>query len=98
MEEKERTFHRHDDSTLTDFTDDAIDGKLQRFMGDGAAYNYRAMKQAIEDAGLTDDQVSNERTGMVMGSGGTSTRNLLWSTDTLREKSAKRVGRSWCPG
>jgi len=69
-----------------------IDKKLMRFMGDGAAYNYIAMKQAIEDAGLTDEEVSNERTGLIMGSGGPSTKNMLWAWDTAREKSAKRVG------
>ena len=57
-----------------------------------AAYNYLAMKQAIEDSGLAEDEVSNVRTGMVMGSGGTSTQNMMLATDTLREKSAKRVG------
>ena len=85
-------FRSHVHGSLKVDLDEAIDRKFRRFMGDGAAYNYLAMKQAIEDAGLTDDQVSNERTGMVMGSGGTSTRNLLLSTDTLREKNARRVG------
>ena len=61
-------------------------------MGDGAAYNYIAMQQAIEDAGLTEKDISNERTGMVMGSGGPSTRNLLLAWDTARDKGAKRVG------
>ena len=89
---KDHGFRSHVHGSLKVDLDDAIDRKLRRFMGDGAAYNYLAMKQAVEDAGLTDDQVSNERTGMVMGSGGTSTKNLLLSTDTLREKNAKRVG------
>lgn len=69
-----------------------IDRKLLRFMGDGAAYNYIAMKEAIEDSGLTEDQVSNERTGLIMGSGGPSTKNLVWAHDTARQKSPKRVG------
>ena len=85
-------FRSHVHGSLKVDLDDLVDRKLKRFMGDGAAYNYLAMKQAIEDSGLDEDQVSNLRTGMVMGSGGTSTQNLLWSTDTLREKSAKRVG------
>ncbi len=89
---KDHGFRSHIHGSLKVDLDDAVDRKLRRFMGDGAAYNYLAMEQAIEDSGLAEDQVSNERTGMVMGSGGTSTRNLLWSTDTLREKSAKRVG------
>mgnify|MGYP003112756849 FL=1 len=61
-------------------------------MGDGAAFNYIAMQQAIDDSGLTEDEVSNERTGLIMGSGGPSTKNMLWAWDTAREKSAKRVG------
>ena len=89
---KDHGFRSHIHGSLKIDLDEAIDRKLRRFMGDGAAYNYLAMERAIEDSGLSDDQVSNVRTGMVMGSGGTSTRNLLWSTDTLREKSAKRVG------
>ena len=71
---------------------DHIDKKLMRFMGDGAAYNYIAMRDAIADAGLTENEVSNERTGLIMGSGGPSTKNMLWAWDTAREKSAKRVG------
>ncbi len=69
-----------------------VDRKLLRFMGDGAAYNYIAMKQALADSGLEENEISNERTGLIMGSGGPSTKNLLWAWDTAREKSAKRVG------
>ena len=72
--------------------EEALDRKTRRFLGDGAAYNYIAMQEAIEDSGLDEPDVSNERTGLVMGSGGPSTKNLLWSWDTLREKTAKRVG------
>ncbi len=72
--------------------DNLIDRKLRRFMGDGAAYNYVAMREAIADAGLTDADVSNERTGLVMGSGGPSTSALVTAADTAREKSAKRIG------
>ena len=89
---KDHGFRSHVHGSLKVDLENAVDRKLRRFMGDGAAYNYLAMKQAVEDAGLTNDQVSHERTGMVIGSGGASTRNLLLSTDTLREKSAKRVG------
>ncbi len=71
---------------------DALDRKQLRFMGDGAAYNYIAMEEAIADAGLTAEDISNEQTGIIMGSGGPSTKNLLLATDTLREKGAKRVG------
>ena len=85
-------FRSHIHGSLKVALDKAVDRKLRRFMGDGAAYNYLAMKQAVEDSGLAEDQVSNLRTGMVMGSGGSSTQNLLLSTDTLRQKNAKRVG------
>ncbi len=69
-----------------------IDRKVRRFMGDGAAYNYIAMQQAIDDAGLGEREISDERTGLIMGSGGPSTSNMLWSWDTAREKGAKRIG------
>ncbi|MEM7189373.1 MAG: beta-ketoacyl-ACP synthase I [Pseudomonadota bacterium] len=70
-----------------------IDKRQMRFMGDGAAYNYLAMEQAIADAGLTEGEVSNERTGMVMGSGGPSTKNLFAAHQTVVEKGApKRMG------
>ena len=69
-----------------------IDRKLRRFMGDGAAYNYIAMQQAIEDAGLGEDMVSNEKTGLITGSGGPSTRNLILAADLAREKGPRKVG------
>lgn len=73
-------------------TDALIDRKIKRFMGDGAAYNYIAMQQAIDDSGLEADEVSNVRTGLVMGSGGPSTSNLVEAADILREKGVKQVG------
>jgi len=69
-----------------------IDRKNMRFMGNGAAYNYLAMQQAIDDAGLEESQVSNPRTGIIMGSGGPSSANLLMAWDTMREKGPKKVG------
>lgn len=69
-----------------------IDRKVKRFMGDGAAYNYIAMQQAIDDSGLSEDQVSNVRTGLIVGSGGPSTENIVLAADTMREKGVKRVG------
>lgn len=69
-----------------------IDRKILRFMGEAAAYAYLSMEQAIADSGLTEDQVSNERTGIIMGSGGASSKNLVESADILREKGIKRVG------
>ncbi|TKB45086.1 beta-ketoacyl-ACP synthase I [Thalassotalea mangrovi] len=71
---------------------DHIDRKVMRFMGDAAGYAYIAMEEAIKDAKLSDDQVSNYRTGLVAGSGGASSANVIKSTDTLREKGVKRVG------
>lgn len=72
--------------------EEAIDKRLFRFMGDGAAYNHLAMEQAIKDSGLGEDQVSNERTGIIMGSGGPSTRSQVAAADIAREKGPKRVG------
>ena len=69
-----------------------IDRKLKRFMGDGAAFNYLAMQQAIADAGLEEKDVSNPRSGLVMGSGGPSTQNIVDAADILRSKGVKRVG------
>lgn len=69
-----------------------IDRKLLRFMGGAAAYNYIAMQEAIDDSKLSDEQVSNERTGIIVGSGGASNENVITAADTLREKGAKRVG------
>lgn len=69
-----------------------IDRKVLRFMGEAAAYAYLSMQQAIADAGLAEDQVSNERTGLVVGSGGASSKNQLEACDTLREKGVRRVG------
>ncbi len=69
-----------------------IDRKQLRFMGDAAAYAYIAMRSAIEDAGLTDEEVSNERTGIIAGSGGASSSNQIEAIDLLREKGIKRVG------
>jgi len=71
---------------------DHIDKRMLRFMGDGAAYNHLAMEQAIADSGLETKDIVNERTGIVMGSGGPSTRNVIASCDIAREKSPKRVG------
>ena len=69
-----------------------IDRKHKRFMGDAASYAYVALQNAIEDSGLTDKDVSNPRTGLIAGSGGASSANLVWTADTLREKGVRRVG------
>ena len=72
--------------------EDHIDRKVRRFMGAGAGWNYIAMQQAIVDSGLEDNEVSNERTGLVMGSGGPSTRTIVQAADTTREKGPRKVG------
>ena len=72
--------------------DAAIDRKVRRFMGDAAAYAYLAMEQAMEDAGLTREDISNERVGLIAGSGGASSSNQILAADTLREKGIRRVG------
>ncbi|MBP1152865.1 MULTISPECIES: beta-ketoacyl-ACP synthase I [Methylocaldum] len=72
--------------------DDLIDRKIRRFMGDGAAYNYLAMQEAIADSGLDESEISHSRTGLIMGSGGPSTANLLLAFDNYREKGVKKVG------
>jgi len=69
-----------------------IDRKVRRFMGPGSAYNYVAMRQAIDDADLAESDVSNPRTGLVMGSGAGSLASLVLATDTLRAKGLRRVG------
>ncbi|RVU40533.1 beta-ketoacyl-ACP synthase I [Rheinheimera riviphila] len=69
-----------------------IDRKAFRFMADAAAFSYIAMQQAIEDAGLTTEQVSHPRTGLVVGSGGASSKVQVEAADILREKGVKRVG------
>lgn len=69
-----------------------IDRKVMRFMGDAAAYAYVAMQQAIADSGLEEKDISNERTGIIAGSGGASSLNQVASADILREKGVKRMG------
>ena len=72
--------------------EDHVDKKQLRFMGAGAAYSVLSMEQAIKDSGLTPEEVSNPKTGLIAGSGGPSTVNLLQSFDVAREKGPKRVG------
>jgi 3-oxoacyl-[acyl-carrier-protein] synthase-1 len=72
--------------------EDAIDRRALRFLGGGAAWNHVAMQQAIRDAGLESGEISHERTGIIMGSGGPSTRSIVEAADTARNKGPKRVG------
>ena len=69
-----------------------IDRRILRFMGDGAAYNYIAMKNAIEDSKLEENDISNEMTGIIVGSGGPSTQNLFKALDIAKTKGSKKVG------
>src|SRR5258708_28476509 len=78
--------------TLKMNVDELVDRRLRRFMGDGAAFAYLAMKEAIADAGLGDAEISNERTGVVAGSGGPTTRAIVQAALITKEKGPKRVG------
>ena len=72
--------------------EDYVDRKVIRFMGDGSAYNYIAMAEAVKDSGLEEKDVSNILTGMVMGSGGPSIKNVILAADKTREKIPKKMG------
>lgn len=89
---KEKGFRSHVAGSVDINLSELIDRKVLRFMGDAAAYAYLSMQQAIADSGLSEEQVSNERTGIIMGSGGASSMNLVEAADILREKGLKRVG------
>ena len=72
--------------------EDHIDRKSMRFMGDGSAYNYIAMKEAVKDSGLAEIDISNEMTGIIMGSGGPSIKNVVFAVDSTRDSSPKKMG------
>lgn len=74
-----------------------IDRKLLRFMGDSAAFTYLAMQEAINEAQLDESTISDPRTGLIVGSGGSSTENMLLATDTLRERGARKVSATLVP-
>ena len=82
--------HVHGAPTLD--ASEAVDRRAMRFLGGGAAWNHVAMEQAIRDGGLEESEISNERTGLVMGSGGPSTRAIVEAADIARSKGPKRVG------
>ena len=85
-------FRSHVHAPVRIDTKEHINRKALRFMGDAAAFNYIAMAQAIEDASLPEDVVSNVRTGIIVGSGGGSNENIVAATDALREKGLKKIG------
>ena len=90
-------FRSHVHAPINLDLDSLIDRKLKRFMGDAAGYCYLAMQDAIADAGLPDDMVSNPRTGLIVGTGGSSTENMQVAIDTLRERGARKVGPTMVP-
>lgn len=85
-------FRSHIHGDIETDLDQQIDRKLKRFMGDAAAYNYLAMEEAVSNSGLTQKQISDLRTGLVMGSGGGSPENIVEAADLLRQRGVKRVG------
>ena len=91
-EYEELGFRSHITGSINIDIESMIDRKTRRFMGDGAAYCYIAMDQAIRDSGLEETEVSHQRTGIVMGSGGPSTRNILAACDAARQKGPRKVG------
>ena len=74
-----------------------IDRKLRRFMGDSAAFAYLAMKEALEVSGLSEDQISNPRVGLISGSGGGSNQNMIEAVDVMRSRGARKVGPTMVP-
>ena len=91
-EYKELGLRSHVAGSIHIDVEERIERKLRRFMGDAAAYSYISLLEAIGDAGLEDSDVSNIRTGLVAGSGGASSSNLVEAADILRAKSLKRIG------
>lgn len=89
---KERGFRSTVSGSINLDLAEHIDRKILRFMGDAAAFAYLSMRSAIEDAGLSEQQVSNERTGIIIGSGGASTKSVVESADIIRERGVKRAG------
>lgn len=91
-EYRELGFRSHVAGTIKIDLDALVDRKWRRFMGDGAAYNYVAMAQAIADSGLETSEVSNARTGLIMGSGGPSTKDQVAAADIVRTRGPRKVG------
>ncbi len=87
----EQGLRSHVSGSININTQELIDRKVRRFMGDAAAYAYISMQQAIEDAGLNEEMVSNPRTGLIVGSGGASPENTVSYIDTQRKRGARKV-------
>jgi len=91
-EYKEMGLRSHVSGSIDIDLDELIERRPRRFMSDAAAYAYVAMQQSIDDSGLTKDQVSNVRTGLIAGSGGGSMESMVEAADILRDRGVKRVG------
>ena len=92
-EHKKYNFRSHVVGTVKNLdVDKHIDRKVKRFMGDGSVYNYIALKEAIEESGLSEKEVSNEKTGIIMGSGGPSIKNVYFAVDTIRKSTPRKMG------
>lgn len=96
-EYRQMGFRSHVHAPIRLVPEELIDRKFMRFMGDGAAYAYLAMQEAIADAGLESPEISNNRIGLIVGSGGSSNKNMCLAIDTLREKGARKVGPTMVP-
>ena len=97
LSHKELGFRSHVSGQIKINLQDSIDRKFLRFMGDGASYNYLAMLEALKDSGLDENEISNPMTGLIMGSGGPSTKNLLRAFDITRESGPKKIGPTSVP-
>jgi len=91
-EQAEHGFRSHVAGTLKLDPSEHIDRKLMRFMGSAAAYSYLSMKEAVEHAGLSEKDVSNERTGLIIGSGGSSCENIIATAEIAKSRGIKRIG------
>ena len=89
---QEMGLRSHVEGTINVDLNGLIDRKVKRFMGDGAAFNYLAMREALADAGLDESEISDPRIGLIMGSGGPSTENVVKAADLLRERGVRKVG------
>ena len=87
-------FRSHVCGTVTAVIKELVPRKHLRFMGDGSAYSYISMAESIEDAGLTEDDLTSEKTGLIIGSGVASGLPIVEMADTLRNKGAKKVAPS----
>lgn len=92
QEYADKGFRSQVEGSITIDTEALIDRKIRRFMGDAAAFNYLAMREALADAGLEEGKISDPRIGIIVGSGGASHANIVIAADTLRERGVRKVG------